>query len=69
MLKSIGYAYASSKIADDLGAPDGCYFVGIHENVETPTREPRGPFATIADAEAWAAIMDGEFGPYSMRAA
>jgi hypothetical protein len=71
MIKSIGYAYASSTYAARLGrAKSGCYYV------ETMTREfatrPKsldGPFATKLEAETFANGIDAEWSRYTMRAA
>lgn len=69
-VKSIGYAYASSTYAARLGASStGCYYVQTKAS-ETATRalSLRGPFATIEDAEAFAADITGDWSRFTRRA-
>ena len=71
MIKSIGYAYASSTIAKRLGAAKaGCYFVEVkrHETQANAT-SLRGPFETIEQAELHASAIACDWSRYTKRAA
>lgn len=69
MIKSIGYAYASSTYATRLGrAKSGCYYVETKPS-ETVARSKsfHGPFDTVSDAETFANGIDAPWSRFTMR--
>jgi len=67
MLKSVGYAYATSAYAVEFGrAKDGCYIVTTHKTIEDPGKA-MGPFKTAEDAYAFAEDFPAEWSPYTMK--
>lgn len=53
MIKTIEYAYQSSAIAQELSAPNGCYYVDIiSDEMATDAIDRFGPYATIDAAQA-----------------
>lgn len=71
MIKSIGYAYATSDNAKALGAySTGCYFVETLAD-ETSARQLtlEGPFASVDEAERVAQANPAAWSRYTRRAA
>lgn len=70
MIKSIGYAYASSNTAKRLGAyRTGCYFISTHrDETDHIDRALIGPFATIEEAEERAKGVEGRWSRFTRRA-
>ena len=70
MIKAIEYAYATSTIADEMRAPDGCYFISIKRDVtEWRDVERKGPFASIDEAERAALTIPLPWSRFTKRAA
>lgn len=68
MIKSIGYAYATSATASRLGVPeDGGYFIATYDS-EGQEDDLLGPFATLEQAEERAATVSGDWSRFTMRA-
>jgi len=66
MLKSVGYAYATSSHAKQFGRyKTGCYTVTTHKTVEDPGKAS-GPFDSREEAFAYADTLDGDWWPFSM---
>lgn len=70
MIKSIGYAYASSTLARRLDADEtGCYYVATYTDESDHLEDDLiGPFATIESAEHRAETVEGRWSRYTMRA-
>lgn len=67
MLKSVGYAYATSPYAVEFGrAKDGCYIITTHEEITDPGKA-MGPFDTAEAAYAFADDLPCEYSPYTMQ--
>lgn len=71
MIKSIGYAYATSPYAKRLkSAACGCYYVETRSaEVDTKAIKLFGPFEDIDQAEAMAVSIDADWSTYTRRAA
>ena len=70
MIKSIGYAYASSSLARRLGANEtGCYYIATYTDESDPLEDDLiGPFASIEEAESRAVNVTGRWSRYTKRA-
>jgi hypothetical protein len=60
MIKSIGYAYATSTIATQLGArASGCYYVATQaDETDADAKVVGGPYASLEEGEARCARPD-----------
>jgi len=71
LVKAIGYAYATSAYAKQLGrTKDGCFYVAIKkEEIEADPISLHGPFDDIEAAEAFAVNVVAGWSAYTRRAA